>query len=1168
MSETTGATGEQRQFAHLHLHSSYSLVDGLMQPEQLAAVAKERNLSAVALTDRGNLFGFLQFYRAMRAQGVKPICGVEIPVQTAAGHLADLVLLVRNEEGYRNLMRLVSRGYTDDSFTSAAHLQRDWLRGCTAGLTALSGGHRGEVGALLAAGDTAAAQRSLDELRRLFDGEFMLEISRLGWEDEGRCLERSVELAAQMDCPLVACNNVRFLNREDFEAHEARVCIARGDLLNDNNRRRDYLQTQFLADAEQMHQIFADLPEAVENANTLARRCNLTLDFGHTHMPHALVPKGQSEIECMRELALQGLKKQLGDVAELPEDYLQRLNYEIEVIERTGFAGYFLVVSEFVNWGKDNGVIVGPGRGSGAGALVSWALGITDLDPLKYGLLFERFLNPERLSPPDLDIDFDPKGRGRVIEHVVELYGRDAVAQIATMDFAKARGAIRDAARVLGYSPGLAHTMCEQFPRDQQQLTVVEAEEQLSSLREMAEGEDVRAILDLAAQMEGQPRNASRHAGGIVIAPGVLTDHAPVFRTDKSDDWVATQYDMKGLEDVGLVKFDFLGLTTLTIIDDAVANVNELKRAAGEAEISVADMALDDPAAYAILERGETEGVFQLESPQMRGRIQRFAAQNFDELMALLALIRPGTLQAGMFDTATQCKSGAAEKKPPHPLLAEVVDDTWGVMIYQEQVMEAARHLAGYSYGSADDLRKAMGKKDSERMEHNRAIFTKGAVSNKEHEITPKEASHVFDLIAQFADYGFNKSHSAAYAVLSLQTAWLKAHYPACFMAAALTQEMHQDRRWQLVRACRRLNLRVLPPDVNASKAEFSVAGSDGSKDNIVRFGLLSINGMGEAPATAIVQARDAGGAFADLYDFCLRCRIHEHDVSVLQALNNAGALRSLEPNQSRAAAMLQDLRIYAEKRTREKDTGQADLFGDSGGEASPSPLQSSSSPPPGQISADGPQLTAGELAQRERQALGMWLLHHPLRPRRQSLQHLWPKRVGDLEKAEVEGPMDVVARVHSLNQRRQNDQRLWFLTLDDEADRCTVEVQESLYEKYREQLRADQLLQVEVEVWPAKGNRYRPRRQLRQLWELQDVLRARVKRLVVDLQGDLSDEIWGRVKELHRPDGCPLVVRCRQNGLSGEVELSAAHNLVPDEVTLLAFQSMFGVENVHLEYN
>lgn len=1152
---------DKQQFAHLHLHSSYSLTDGLLHPAELAAAAVQRNISAVALTDCGNLFGFISFYRAMEKAGVKPICGVEMEIETEAGDFAELVLLARNEEGYRNLMRLVSKAYTDESFNGMPRLQRAWLTGAVAGLSALSGGHKGEVGKLLVGNDALAAHECLQRSRDLFDGEFYLQISRIGWGDEQTYLPRAVDLAAKTDCPLIASNDVRFLDREDFDLHEARTCIARKWELSDEKRPRLYREAQYFASAQEMQALFKDVPEAVENASALAQRCNLTLASEQLHMPVFKLPKGQNEADWMRTQVDKGLKSKLR-VTELPSSYRERMDYELGVIERMGFTGYFLVVCEFVSWARANDVIVGPGRGSGAGALVSWALGITDLDPLEYGLLFERFLNPERVSPPDLDIDFDPSGRGKVIQHVVEVYGREAVAQIATTDFAQARAAIHDATRVLGYPPSQAHHISKLFPHNEQ-YSVLEAEQNLPQLQKMATENGVRQILDLAAQVEGLPRNASRHAGGIVIAPKNLTNYAPLFRV-RGEDWVATQYDKDDLEAVGLVKFDFLGLATLTIIDDALTHVAQLRAKSGEPPLLRGDMALDDASPYDLICSGETEGLFQLESPRMRSLIQRFAPRTFSDLIALLALIRPGPLEAGMFNQAVRCRTGQEKITPPHPLLAEVVQDTWGVMLYQEQVMEAARRLAGYSYGEADQLRRAMGKKDREEMARHQSIFVEKAGRR---DIRRWDAEKVFEQIEKFAGYGFNKSHSAAYAVLSFQTAWLKAHYPTCFMAATMTQEMQapeRERRGALVRACRRLGLEVLPPDVNASNRQFSV-----ESERTLRFGLEAVKGVGKEPGRAIVSAREQDGRFSNLNELCLRAKLHQIDSRVLHVLNDAGALRSLDANPAALEANIEGARVFAELRTREQQTRQGALF------AAPAAEEESAAAVATGHSEPPPAWTCDEWSARERRALSLYLEHHPLTYWRRELEPIKMQRIANMGANSGGGKsvFTMAVRVGSLRAVTRGERTFWFVDLDDETDSFEAEVPEHLVPEAARIFVANELLLADVEYRPASDKSRRPRMQLRQVERLQQTRRRRAHRLVVRLEGEIPQSCMAELQNnAHKQDGCPLVFQHRflepSVEMEGDIEMPPEWAQPINEPTMDIFRRFFGVDNVWYDYN
>ncbi|MGI9345786.1 MAG: DNA polymerase III subunit alpha [Gammaproteobacteria bacterium] len=1153
-------TTASRFFAHLHLHSAYSLIDSTLTLPQMAAAGTERGIAAIALTDQGNMHGFIHFYRKMREAGIKPICGLEVLFEQSAGGFAPLVLLARNMQGYRNLMDLSSRTYLHPDFDGTPRLLRSWLQESSAltdGLCALSCAHNGEVGQALLK-NPQAGLKALDQFRKLFHDEFYLEVCRTGSEQEHVYLERAVDCSIKAGCPLVASNDVRFLNQADFPVHEARYMAATGQILADTKSSSPYLQHQHLASADDMAQLFADMPEAIDNALELARRCTLELEEGKLYMPASHLPAGEKEADWIEKKAVAGLKDRL-QVEALPALYSERLQYELSVIEKMGFTGYFLVVADFVNWAQQNQVTVGPGRGSGAGALVSWALGICDLDPMRYGLLFERFLNPERVSPPDIDIDFDPKGRGKVIDYVISTYGRQAVAQIATLDFLQAKAAIRDSTRVLGFSPGLAHKICSLFPNDRQ-LGIDEAEEQLTELQQMAKEDAVRSILDLAKQLEGLPRNASRHAGGVVIAPGDLTRYAPLFQSS-SDNWVATQYDKKDLEYIGLVKFDFLGLTTLAIIDDALEEANRIRplTSGPQPELVRNDMDLDDEAAYDLICNGQTEALFQLESPRMRSLIQRFAPEKFTDLIALLALIRPGPLEANMFDVAVACKVDGKEMQPPHPLLAEVVEETWGVMLYQEQVMEAARRLADYSYGEADELRRAMGAKDRDEMGRHRSIFVERAAGKN---IASKDAEHVFELMAKFAGYGFNKSHSAAYAILSLQTAWLKAHYPACFMAATMTQEVtapERERRWNLIRASRSLGLKVLQPDVNHSEYGCRAEIIDGVC-NAYRLGLGAINGVGEAPAERIAAARRAEGPFENLYDFCLRADMHLFDRRVLDMLNSAGALASLEPDRASAEASLDAARTYAALRHKEQEQGQNTLFIEQADDSQVDTFV----PEPVSVRA----WSHSKLCQRERAALGMYLQTHPLQSWRKEMGVRYPEHLIDLDNSSR--PVTLLARLHAVNQIRRMDYRLMIAVLDDETHNIEVEVENDVLMHQHQPIAKDELLLVTVAPKESGKGRSRTRYRLIKAYPLAQVRRMSVRRLVVELelQKELPNGALAQMEERTNPEGCLLVFRYKGAGMAGDIQMPEQYRQPVNDETLEFFRSLFGGDSSWFEYN
>jgi DNA polymerase-3 subunit alpha len=800
--------------------------DGKLAREGLMDACARLGMPAVALTDQGNLFALVKFYRAAQARGIKPLVGVDALLREE-GERAEpsrLVLLCQDDRGYRNLTRLVTRSYLEGQGRHGPLLHRAWLDAdSTTGLIALSGAREGDIGRALLTGHDDAARAALESWLALFGDRFYLELQRTGRAGEEECIAGSLRLAVSLGVPVVATNDVRFIARDEFESHEARVCIRDGTLLADASRVRRYSEEQFLRSPEEMEKLFSDLPEALENSVEIAKRLNLEIRLGKASLPAFPVPGGQSAEDFLREESRRGLDARLAMPVAAPaagisrEDYDSRLATELDVICQMGFAGYFLIVADFIRWARENGVPVGPGRGSGAGSLVAWVLCITDLDPLRHDLLFERFLNPERVSMPDFDVDFCMEGRDRVIDYVAGRYGRDRVSQIITYGTMAAKAVVRDVARVLGLSYGLADSIAKLIPFELG-ITLDDALEKEDELRRRYKAEDdVREVIDLARSLEGLVRNAGTHAGGVVIAPSVLTDFAPLYCEEGSTS-VVTQFDKDDVEAAGLVKFDFLGLRTLTIIDWAVRTINAARAAAGEPALDMATLPMEDPATYALMKRCETTAVFQLESRGMKDLIRRLQPDCFDDIVALVALFRPGPLQSGMVEDFIDRKHGrtGAGIDYLHPELKPVLTPTYGVILYQEQVMQIAQVLAGYTLGGADLLRRAMGKKKAEEMAQQRSVFVDGAVARGVAEAT---AAHIFDLMEKFAGYGFNKSHSAAYAVLSYQTAWLKAHYPEAFMAAVLSSDMDKtDKVVTIIDECNRMALEVEPPGVNESQ--------------------------------------------------------------------------------------------------------------------------------------------------------------------------------------------------------------------------------------------------------------------------------------------------------------------------------------------------------------
>ncbi|MGD9889535.1 MAG: DNA polymerase III subunit alpha [Halothiobacillaceae bacterium] len=958
-------------FVHLRLHTEYSLVDGLVRIKPLMKRAAAMGIPALALTDQCNLFAFVKFYKAAQSAGIKPILGVDVVLQGLADkEPSRMVLLAQNNEGFRNLTRLVSRGYMEGLSGGVATLAREWLNleSC-AGIIALSGGRGGEIGQALLSSQPQQAKALLAHWLAVFPERFYLEVSRTGRAGEEDVLHRSVALAAEMNAPIVGTNDVRFLASEDFEAHEVRVCIHEGRVLDDPKRPRIYSEQQYLRSPEEMIELFKDLPEAIENTVEIAKRCSVSLTLGKPVLPKFPIPAGMTEAEFITQEAERGLEERLQSIIK-PDDvdaeakramYFERLRFELNTILQMGFPGYFLIVADFIQWAKRNDIPVGPGRGSGAGSLVAYSLKITDLDPIPYDLLFERFLNPERVSMPDFDVDFCMERRDEVIDYVARTYGRESVSQIITYGSMAAKAVVRDVGRVLGNGYGFVDGIAKLIPLELG-IGLQDAIDKTEELKARYDNDDeVKAILDMGLQLEGLSRNAGKHAGGVVIAPGALTDFTPLYRTE-GEEGIVSQLDKDDVEAIGLVKFDFLGLRTLTIIDWAVKTINGVRKAEGLEPITIEGIDLTDRKAFELLKRCETTAVFQLESRGMKDLVRRLQPDCFEDVIALVALFRPGPLESGMVDDFIARKHGRAPIEYPHPDLEPILKPTYGVIVYQEQVMQISQVLACYSLGGADLLRRAMGKKKAEEMAEQRAIFIAGATGRG---VDAGVAGYIFDLMEKFAGYGFNKSHSAAYALLSVQTAWLKAHYPAAFMAAVLSADMdNTDKVVVLIEECRSMGLKVEPPRVNDSAYRFTIRD-----DATVIYGLGAIKGVGEGAIESILAARQQGGAFIDLHDFLRRVDRGRLNRRVLEAMIRAGALDGLASNRASLMASMPDALRLAEHQAEQDAAGQVDMFAMFATEddAAPLPLQ------------ELPEWDDFERLRQEKEVLGLYLTGHPM---------------------------------------------------------------------------------------------------------------------------------------------------------------------------------------------
>ncbi|MDF1677485.1 MAG: DNA polymerase III subunit alpha [Legionellaceae bacterium] len=953
------------RFVHLRVHTEFSLVDGMVRIKPLMQAVAERGMEAVAVTDFCNLFAVVKTFQAALKAGVKPILGADLPCHNPLKPetFTSLILLCQNMTGYRNLTRLVSRAYLEGQYQGSPRVHYDWLTGdATDGLIALSGARAGEIGKALLLGDEKKARTIAKRYAKQFPGRFYLEIQRTERQDEALYNERVVQLADELELPLVATNDVCFLDPFEFEAHEARVCIHEGYTLADNRRPRNYSEKQSLRSADAMCTLFADLPQALENTVEIAKRCTVDLPLGEVYLPNFPMPDGFSEQTYLTHIAEEGLvkrmKKQSLDAVD--EAYRERLNIELSVIHDMGFSGYFLIVADFIQWAKKEGIPVGPGRGSGAGSLVAYVLQITDLDPLQYELLFERFLNPERVSMPDFDIDFCMDGRDRVIDYVATRYGRESVSQIITFGTMAAKAVIRDVGRVLGHPYGFVDKLAKLIPFEIG-MTLKKAMEQEAELeRRYQEEEEVKNLIDLALSLEGLTRNAGKHAGGVVIAPSALTDFTGVYCEEGSTQQVS-QFDKDDVEAAGLVKFDFLGLKTLTIIDCALKIANATRQKKQLDPIRIEDIPLDDAKTFELLTACQTTSVFQLESRGMKDLVHRLQPDSFEDIIALVALYRPGPLQSGMVDDFVDRKHGRAPLVYLHPDLEPILKPTYGVILYQEQVMQIAQVLANYTLGAADLLRRAMGKKKPEEMAKQRVIFTEGATARG---IDKKISTEIFNLMEKFAGYGFNKSHSAAYALVSYQTAWLKAHYPAAFMSSVISADMdNTDKVDMLIRECKSMALCVRAPSIEHSEYAFTVLD-----DQTLVYGLGAIKGVGEGAIQSILDARNTQGMAKDLFDFCCQLDLRRVNRRVLDALIKSGALDGFGVERATLAASLEKAMQQGADFHANQGSGQGSLFDLFDDEAS--------APPYTEVRA----WSSKERLEGEKETLGFYWSGHPAR--------------------------------------------------------------------------------------------------------------------------------------------------------------------------------------------
>ncbi len=1176
----------QPSFVHLRLHSEYSIVDGIVRLDEAVEAAAKDGMPALALTDLANVFGMVKFYQEARARGVKPVIGCDVWLENEADRDKPfrLLLLCQTYAGYLRLTEILTRAYRANQYRGRAEIRKDWFAELGSdGLIALSGAHYGDTGQALMMDNMQVAERLAGEWGDIFPGRFYIELQRLGkgasvLGASGGAIEthvqRAARLATRLKLPVVATHPVQFVSHEDFRAHEARVCIAQGYILSDQRRPRLFHAEQYFRTQAEMAAVFSDLPEALANSVEIAKRCNLTLTLGKSRLPKFPTPKNMALEDHLRECAHAGLEKRLArlftDEAERSAHaarYRERLEFEIRTIQQMGFPGYFLIVADFINWAKQHGVPVGPGRGSGAGSLVAFALGITDLDPLRYDLLFERFLNPERISMPDFDIDFCQDGRDRVIEYVKSKYGADCVSQIATFGTMAAKAVVRDVGRVLD----LGYNFCDQLAKlipfqPGRHITLEDAREMEPQLAERERNEEeVRELLALAERLEGLTRNVGMHAGGVLIAPGKLTDFCPLYAADGSDS-VVSQFDMKDVEAVGLVKFDFLGLTTLTVLDWTLKYIQGMRDAGGglrgeegaaPASASLDKLPLDDAATYRLFAAGDTTAVFQFESRGMRDLLKRARPDRFEDLIALVALYRPGPMD--LIPDFVDRKHGRQRVEYLDPRLEAILGPTYGVMVYQEQVMQIAQLIGAYTLGGADLLRRAMGKKLPEEMAQHRGIFVAGAARNG---VSERKANELFSLMEKFAGYGFNKSHAAAYALVAYQTAYFKAHYPAAFTAANMSAVMDDTDKVQLFALDARAHgIEVLPPDINQSGFRFEPVD-----EKTVRYGLGGVKGTGEAAIQSMIEARKEG-AFADLFDFCRRADKRLVNRRVIESLIRAGAFDTLNDHRASLMATVGIALESAEQASRMAH--QVSLFGDFADAAAPtSPVEV-------------PRWTEKERLQNEKLALGFYFSGHLFDIYGDELRRFIRLRLAELASAggDYTGRSYWVTGI-VLGSRVQTTAsgRMGIIQLADDSGRFEIVFFREVFEKHRHKLREDEPLVLEVRLRAPRmratngegdgGQDYGARIEALNVLDLAEARNRFARAMRLTCNGESSG---GKLRELltpYRSGTCPVSVVYSNRAATCEIGLGSDWHVNLHDDLIRSLGDWLSPENVTILYH
>ena len=1139
-------------FVHLRLHSEFSVVDGTNRIDDAVQVAADDKQPALALTDLNNLFGTIKFYKQARSIGVKPLLGAEIYLESLTqdvNHLSKMILLVQSQQGYLNLCELLSRGWTQNVHKAVGVIKLAWLQELSQGLIALSGAQSGPVGQALAQGDLSRASELALQIAGIFPHRFYIELQRAGRADDEAHVVAAVQLASHLNLPVVATHPVQFTKPDDYEAHEARVCISEGEILGNQRRVRKFTREQYFKSSAQMVELFADIPSAVANTLEIAKRCNVSLVLGKPQLPDYPTPNGMAIDEYFRFSSHEGLKERLAhlypDATKREAErqrYEERLEFEINTILKMGFPGYFLIVGDFINWAKNNGCPVGPGRGSGAGSLVAYSLKITDLDPLQYNLLFERFLNPERVSMPDFDIDFCQTNRDRVIDYVKDKYGRNAVSQIVTFGTMAARAAIRDVGRVLDMSYTFCDGISKLIPnKPGQHITIDGAVKEVPMLAERLEKEEeVKTLLELAKKLEGMTRNVGMHAGGVLIAPGKLTDFCPLYQQPGSESAVS-QFDKDDVEAAGLVKFDFLGLATLTILEIARQFIQT--RHKGQENFAFDNIALDDSATYRLFQEGKTEAVFQFESRGMQGMLRDARPTRLEDLIALNALYRPGPMD--LIPSFVARKHGREKVEYPHPLVEGMLSETYGIMVYQEQVMQTAQILGGYSLGGADLLRRAMGKKKAEEMAEHREIFRKGAAGNN---IPAHKADEIFDLMERFAGYGFNKSHAAAYSLLAYHTAWVKVHYTAEFFCANMTVEMDDtDKLKVLYEDAIKMGMAFEAPNINRGTYRFEPIS-----DKTIRYGLGAIKGSGEQAIEAIVAARESGGAFTSVYDFARRVDRSRLNKRTVEALIKAGAFDCLDLN--RASLLASVDRAFDFASASQANVNQGGLF-DMGDDT-----HGSSHQEPDLVNAM-PWGVKERLTQ-EKTALGFYLSGHLFDEVDREVRSFVKTRIDDLmDSRDAQLLTGIVSDMRVINGQRG---RLAIFKLDDKSATIEATADEATMNTYRNILREDELVVVMGKV---QNDRFSGglRLSINQVWDLNQARCRFGKYLRVAVNGTVPDiarivrEHPARVEASEQGNlvrGLGVRLQVLREGANAEIELGDNVKFFPTDAALASWMA------------